>query len=621
MNMIPNVDMMVPNAGGGGGAGTLTINSTPIIGATGKMLWDDTGQLQEATIGSGLTFAAGTLSATAVAGNPSAPLTSVQFNNAGVFGGDSGFTYAGSGTATLSNLLNVPVVNGPSNFKINVSGTNRLDYGVTNGGAWTFTTNGPGTGQIVINTPTSPGHENTFLFQGVNTGSNNAIVVINNGDITNSGTHAEFEIFLNAAIGAANLNFNVAGGANPQASLTTGNACTSGFIMIIEAGEFNMNPLAGNITSNTPAGYGFRNLTTNTGGGSLINCLNVGSQSTTGTSAQLRAEILGGVSNVTLSADGGPTQTANLFANVGLTGGLNINAAAGLISIGNFIYGTGLTGTGSSISPGLIGIGIKAPAYPLDVGGAIGINGVAALYSTNANANWFGGEAGNSTAAGTYNAGFGQGALINLTSGSQNAGFGSFALNSVTVGNANVAIGFYAGHGIVGNENFCMGSFSGGSLTSGSGNIVGGVDSAVNLSAGSYNIALGGKISTGVGPTLTTGSQNIVLGADCDVASATANGQMSIGNIIYGTGNTNMGATPSTGWIGIGVRAAYGAETFGVNGTIMTNSAAFMIGSNTAYANGAAASAATFTNAPAAGNPTKWIPINDAGVTRYVPAF
>jgi hypothetical protein len=37
--------------------------------------------------------------------------------------------------------------------------------------------------------------------------------------------------------------------------------------------------------------------------------------------------------------------------------------------------------------------------------------------------------------------------------------------------------------------------------------------------------------------------------------------------------------------------------------------------------NGAAAAAGTLTNAPAAGNPTKWIPINDNGVTRYIPCW
>lgn len=39
------------------------------------------------------------------------------------------------------------------------------------------------------------------------------------------------------------------------------------------------------------------------------------------------------------------------------------------------------------------------------------------------------------------------------------------------------------------------------------------------------------------------------------------------------------------------------------------------------FANGAGAQAATLTNGPTAGNPTKWIPLVDNGVTRYVPAW
>jgi len=43
--------------------------------------------------------------------------------------------------------------------------------------------------------------------------------------------------------------------------------------------------------------------------------------------------------------------------------------------------------------------------------------------------------------------------------------------------------------------------------------------------------------------------------------------------------------------------------------------------SGAAFDNGAGASAGTMTNAPTAGNPTKWIPIDDNGTTRYIPAW
>lgn len=46
-----------------------------------------------------------------------------------------------------------------------------------------------------------------------------------------------------------------------------------------------------------------------------------------------------------------------------------------------------------------------------------------------------------------------------------------------------------------------------------------------------------------------------------------------------------------------------------------------LLATSVALTNGAAAQVGTLTNAPTAGNPTKWIPINDNGTTRYLPAW
>ena len=46
-----------------------------------------------------------------------------------------------------------------------------------------------------------------------------------------------------------------------------------------------------------------------------------------------------------------------------------------------------------------------------------------------------------------------------------------------------------------------------------------------------------------------------------------------------------------------------------------------LLTSSVALTNNAGASAGTLTNAPAIGNPTKWIPINDNGTTRNIPAW
>jgi len=55
-------------------------------------------------------------------------------------------------------------------------------------------------------------------------------------------------------------------------------------------------------------------------------------------------------------------------------------------------------------------------------------------------------------------------------------------------------------------------------------------------------------------------------------------------------------------------------------GSITLNSATLLT-TTTTLTNGSGSSAGTLTNAPAVGNPTKWIPINDNGTTRYIPAW
>jgi hypothetical protein len=53
----------------------------------------------------------------------------------------------------------------------------------------------------------------------------------------------------------------------------------------------------------------------------------------------------------------------------------------------------------------------------------------------------------------------------------------------------------------------------------------------------------------------------------------------------------------------------------------LTDSTAILIASSQALANGAAAAVGTLNNAPAAGNPTKWVTINDNGTNRQVPTW
>lgn len=58
-----------------------------------------------------------------------------------------------------------------------------------------------------------------------------------------------------------------------------------------------------------------------------------------------------------------------------------------------------------------------------------------------------------------------------------------------------------------------------------------------------------------------------------------------------------------------------------IYGALTVGSAAALVTTSVALNDGAAAAVGTLLNAPAAGNPTKWIPINDNGTTRYIPAW
>jgi hypothetical protein len=67
--------------------------------------------------------------------------------------------------------------------------------------------------------------------------------------------------------------------------------------------------------------------------------------------------------------------------------------------------------------------------------------------------------------------------------------------------------------------------------------------------------------------------------------------------------------------------AAISGTTLTLTGLLTVQGGATLLKANTALTDGAAAAAGTLTNAPTAGDPTKWIAIDDAGTTRYIPAW
>jgi hypothetical protein len=194
------------------------------------------------------------------------------------------------------------------------------------------------------------------------------------------------------------------------------------------------------------------------------------------------------------------------------------------------------------------------------------------------------------TSAGYYNTGFGYQTLLPNTTGSDNAGFGFQTLFSNTTGSANTANGSSAlltnitgsyntasgGYALSGNQSATntvavgygaaqgtavysnqggttVGYKSGYSFTTGSDyNTLLGYQAGYGITTGSNNIWIGTATSSAGVANLTTGSQNILIGNNISLPSATASGQLNIGNIIFGTGITSTGSTVSSGNIGIG---------------------------------------------------------------------
>lgn len=100
------------------------------------------------------------------------------------------------------------------------------------------------------------------------------------------------------------------------------------------------------------------------------------------------------------------------------------------------------------------------------------------------------------------------------------------------------------------------------------------------------------------------------------------------GNLVKDTNPIFSAGVTVTGTVSAGSFSTTGAVSGGsISTTGTTSAASFITGSTTmmtssvSFTNGAAAAIGTLTNAPTAGNPTKWIPVNDNGTVRYVPAW
>ncbi len=196
-----------------------------------------------------------------------------------------------------------------------------------------------------------------------------------------------------------------------------------------------------------------------------------------------------------------------------------------------------------------------------------------------------GGTTGSLTISGSNNVALGLDALEHYIDGSSNTALGYQTMLNATTSKNSVAVGYLAGEGKSTNDSYlglsALGYESGLNLSNNSNyNTLIGYQAGYNVTTGADNILIGSATSSNANANLTTGSQNILIGENEKFPSATANGQLDIGNILYGTNITGTGSTLSLGNIGIGTTTPWGDFTIQHNYGI-ANTSLFYIASST----------------------------------------
>lgn len=127
-------------------------------------------------------------------------------------------------------------------------------------------------------------------------------------------------------------------------------------------------------------------------------------------------------------------------------------------------------------------------------------------------------------------------------------------------------------------------------------------------------------LSTSISWSVITGKPTTLAGYGITDAQTKLNNSAGLAAAVSdetGTGVVVFNTSPTLVTPNIGV--ASGTSITLTSGITTGNSVLHT--TTTALTNGAGAATGTLTNAPVAGNPTKWVAINDNGTTRYIPTW
>jgi hypothetical protein len=135
-----------------------------------------------------------------------------------------------------------------------------------------------------------------------------------------------------------------------------------------------------------------------------------------------------------------------------------------------------------------------------------------------------------------------------------------------------------------------------------------------------FSVSSGGTITTVGGSGINFTSVSRIQSPSDGVVSLYNQAITDFGRLQFGGTTSAFPALKRSG-TSIAARLADDSADAGLTAASITTSATTLHTTSAALTNGAGVATGTLTNAPAAGNPTKWIPINDNGTTRYIPAW